>query len=74
MEHTGDLVAEGDHVGGGEQGAQGAVDDVDVRQADASGLDLDEYLARTGHGDGNLLHDELLAVQMEAPSKHGVQR
>jgi hypothetical protein len=47
---------------------------VDVREADACGLDLDEHLARAGHGDGDLLHDELLAVRVEAPSKHGVQR
>ena len=66
-------MAEGDHVGGGEEGAQGAVDDVDVRGADACGLTSTSTSPGPGT-DGDLLHDELLAMQVEAPSKHGVQR
>ena len=45
---------------------------VDVREADACGLHLDEDFARAGHGDGDLLHGELLAVQVEASGEHGV--
>ncbi|GAB3988924.1 hypothetical protein GCM10029978_112590 [Actinoallomurus acanthiterrae] len=72
VDHAGDLVADGDRVGGGEQRDEGAVDQVYVRQADACGLDLDEDLAGAGHGDGDLFHGELLGVEMEASGEHGV--
>ena len=49
-----------------------AVEQVDVGEADAGGLDLDEDLARARHGDRDLFHGELLAVQVEASGEHGV--
>ena len=36
---------------------EGTVDQVDVREANAGGLDLDQHLARAGDGDGDLLYD-----------------
>ncbi|GAA3135516.1 hypothetical protein GCM10017687_59790 [Streptomyces echinatus] len=72
VDDTGDLVADGDRVGVQEERRQGAVEEVDVGQADACGLHLDEDLTRSGYGDGDLLHGELLAVHVEASGEHGV--
>lgn len=45
---------------------------MDVGQADACGLHLDEDLTRSGHGDGDLLHGEFLAVQLGEPLLGGL--
>ncbi len=66
-----DLVAEGDLVRRGEHGPEAAVDEVDVGQADAGGLDLDPDLAGARLGYRDLLEGETARAQIEPSGEHG---
>lgn len=72
VDHTGDLVHDGDRVGCEERRGKSFVAQVDVGETTASGLDLDKYLARSGQGNRCLFHHELPRVHVVAPDEHGV--